>query len=448
MKIIIVGAGNVGTELIKQLYKENHDVVVVDINEKAVSATVDAYDAMGVVGNGVSYSVLSDAGISTCDLLIACTQYDEMNVLCCLVGKKLGAKETIARVRNQEYSDLFTERDLGLSSLVNPELETAREIARLVRFPSAIKIEPFARGMVDIIELKVSKGSLFDEVELKSLGKVLSRKILICAVERNGQVFIPSGDFKLEENDKIYVTASAKDLAVLFKELGMQKGAKKIMIIGGSRIAYYLALELEKSGIDYKIIERDEERCTFLSENLEKAEIIHGDGTDRELLLEEGLLDVDVLVTLCGIDEQNIIISMYAVSKNVKKVITRSDNPSYISMLENSGIDSVVSTKATTANRILKYVRGRAGTSGSSMNKLYKILDDRAEVLEFTAREDFKGLSTPLFSLKLKPNTLVAGIIRNKTIITPSGSDTIEIGDFVLIFTMESGFDHINDILE
>ncbi len=448
MKIIIVGAGNVGTELVKQLSKENHDIIVIDKNEKAVERTVDTYDAMGFIGNGVSYDTLTDAGITSCDLLVACTQYDEMNILCCLVSKKLGAKETIARVRNEEYSELFSERDLGISSLVNPELVTAKEIARLVRFPSAIKIEPFARGMVDVIELKVTENSVFDGVALKSLSKLLSRKILVCAVERNGEVFIPSGEFTMINGDKIYITAQAKDITLLFKDLGLSKGAKKIMIIGGSRIAYYLALELEKSGIAYKIIEKDEERCAFLSENLESAEIIQGDGTDRELLLDEGIEEADVVVTLCGIDEQNIIISMFAVSKNVGKVITRTDNPSYFAMLENSGIDSIVSTKATTANRILKYVRGKAHTSSSSMNKLYKILGDKAEVIEFIAKEDFKGLSTPLAKLKTKQNTLVAGIIRNKTVITPRGTDTIEKNDIVLVFSTQEGCNDINDILE
>ena len=448
MKIIIVGVGNVGSELVKKLSNENHDVIVIDRDEKALSQVVESYDVLGYVGNGVSYDTLTDAGITTCDLLIACTQYDEMNILCCLVSKKLGAKETVARVRNEEYSDLFSERDLGLSSLVNPELETAREIARITRFPSAIKIEPFARGMMDIIELKVGKDSIFDGITLKNLSKTTSRKVLVCAVERNGDVFIPSGEFTLNSDDKIYVTAQAKDITMLFKDIGMQKGAKKIMIIGGSRIAYYLALELEKSGIDYKIIEKDSERCAFLSENLDRAEIIHGDGTDRELLLDEGIEDADVVVTLCGIDEQNIIISMYAVSKKVGKVVTRTDNSSYFAMLENSGIDSIVSTKASTANQILKYVRGRSGASSSSMNKLYKILGDRAEVIEFSAKEDFKGLSTPLSKLKIKKDTLVAGIIRNKTVITPSGQDKIESGDIILVFTLQTGFEHINDILE
>ena len=229
MKIIVVGMGNVGTELVKQLSKEDHDIIVIDKYEKAVERAVEAYDTMGFIGNGVSYDTLSNAGVSTCDLIVACTQYDEMNILCCLVSKKLGAKETIARVRNEEYSELFSERDLGLSSLVNPELETAKEIARLVRFPSAIKIEPFARGMVDIIELKVTEESIFNGVTLKSLSKLLSRKVLICAVERAGEVFIPSGEFTTLSGDKIYITAQANDMTLLFKDLELSKGAKKIM---------------------------------------------------------------------------------------------------------------------------------------------------------------------------------------------------------------------------
>ncbi len=448
MRIIIVGVGNVGNELIKQLSKENHDIIVIDKNERVVENIVNEYDVKGILGNGISNEIMSEAEISTCDLLIACTQYDELNMLCCLVGKKLGAKETIARVKNREYSDLFADKELGISQLVNPDYEAAGEIARLLRYPSAIKIEPFASGKVDIVELKISETSPLKNVELKSLSTVLKNKILICAVERNGDVFIPSGNFVLLVGDKIFITSSSDNVYGLFRELGMSKGARRIIIVGGSRIAVYLAQALTKSGIDVKIIEKDEEKCEFLTQTLSKAKVILGDGTNQELLLEEGLLDSDALVLLGGIDEQNIIISMYAVTKGAKKVITKIDSSSYIPLLENSGIDSVISAKATTANEIVKCVRGYANSLGSAVNKLYKFVNDNAEILEFKVTDSFKGRSTPLHKLGIKKNTLIAGIIRDDKLITPSGSDTIETNDLVLVVTLTTKLDDLNDILE
>ena len=447
MKIVIVGVGNVGTELVKQLSNEGHNIIAVDTNAKLVENVVNVYDVKGVTGSGVNIVTLRETGVNNCDLLIACTQYDEMNMLCCLVAKKLGAKETIARVKNREYSELFSSQELGISMLVNPDYESALEISRTLRFPSAIKIEPFAEGKVDIIELKVTTESPLYNVALKNLSSVIKHKILVCAVERDGEAFIPSGDFVLTDADKIYVTAQKRGMYQLFRDLGQAQTAKKVMIIGGSRIAFYLAQELAKVDVGVKIIEKSEEKCAFLTENLDKAKIVNGDGTDRELLIEEGLLDTDALIVLSDLDEQNIIISMYASATGVK-VITKIDNASYSSLLENSGIDSVVATKATTANKIIKCARGMANSLGSSVNKLFRIVDGKAEVLEFKVTDTFKGNSIPLSILKMKTNTLIAGIIRDGKLITPSGSDTIESGDLVLIVTKSANFDDLNDILE
>lgn len=447
MKIIIVGVGNVGKELVKQLSNEGHDIVVVDTNVKLVEDIVNSYDVKGVTGNGVSLDTMRETGVSSCDMLISCTQYDEMNMLCCLVAKKLGAKETIARVKNREYSELFSSRELGISMLVNPDYESALEISRLLRFPSAIKIEPFAEGRVDIIELKITTDSPLFGVALKNLSSVIKNKILICAVARNGEVYIPTGDFVLSDGDKIYVTASKRGMYQLFKDLGQAEPAKSVIIVGGSRIASYLAQELQKVDVSVKIIDKSEEKCAFLTETLDKAKIVNGDGTDQELLIDEGLLDTDALIVLSDGDEQNIIISMYASAKGVK-VITKIDNSSYSTLLENSGIDSVVATKATTANEIIKRVRGMANGMGSSVNKLFRIVDGKAEVLEFSVTSSFKGHSIPLSILHMKKDTLIAGIIRDGKLITPSGSDTIEIGDLVLIVTLSSNFDDLNDILE
>ena len=447
MKIVIVGVGNVGRELVKQLSRENHDIVVVDTNVKLVEDVVNAYDVMGITGNGVSLDTMNETGIHNTDLLIACTQYDEMNMLCCLVGKKLGAKETIARVKNREYSDLFKSRELGITMLVNPDYESALEISRLLRYPSAVKIEPFAEGKVDIIEYKITVDSPLYNIALKDLSTVIKNKILICAVERDGEVYIPRGNFILNDGDIIFVTASKLGMHQFFRDMGKAQTARKVMIIGGSRIASYLAQELAKVDVSVKIIEKSEEKCAFLTETLDKAKVVNGDGTDRDLLIEEGLLDCDALIVLTNQDEQNIIISMYASAMKVK-VITKIDNGSYYSLLENSGIDSVVATKATTANEIIKLARGLANSMDSAVNKLYRIVDGKAEVLEFKVTQAFKGIAIPFSVIKLKKNTIIAGIIRKGKLITPSGSDALEVDDLVLIVTLNSNYDELNDILE
>ena len=447
MKIVIVGVGNVGRELVKQLSRENHDIVVVDTNVKLVEDVVNAYDVMGITGNGVSLDTMNETGIHNADLLVACTQYDEMNMLCCLVGKKLGAKETIARVKNREYSELFKSRELGITMLVNPDYESALEISRLLRYPSAVKIEPFAEGKVDIIEYKITQDSPLYNIALKDLSTVIKNKILICAVERDGEVYIPRGNFILNDGDIIFVTASKLGMHQFFRDMGKAQTARKVMIIGGSRIASYLAQELAKVDVSVKIIEKSEEKCAFLTETLDKAKVVNGDGTDRDLLIEEGLLDSDALIVLTNQDEQNIIISMYASAMKVK-VITKIDNGSYYSLLENSGIDSVVATKATTANEIIKLARGLANSMDSAVNKLYRIVDGKAEVLEFKVTQAFKGIAIPFSVIKLKKNTIIAGIIRKGKLITPSGSDALEVGDLVLIVTLNSNYDELNDILE
>lgn len=448
MQIIIIGVGNVGHELIKQLSNEGHDIIVVDTNERVVEETVNNFDVKGIIGNGISNDIMNEADVENCDLLVACTQYDELNMLCCLVGKKLGAKETIARVKNREYSELFSERELGISQLVNPDWEASMEIARLLRYPQAIKIEPFAGGKVDIVELKISENSPICNVALKDLSTVLKNKLLICAVERQDEVYIPNGSFVIQKDDKIFITASSGNVYSLFKELGMSRGARRVLLIGGSLLTCYLAQALEKSGIGVKIIENDPAKCAMLSESLEKSSIIQGDGTNQALLLEEGLLDCDAVVLLGSIDEQNIIVSTYAVASGAKKVITKINNTSYIPMLVNSGIDSVISAKTTTANEIVKCVRGYANTLGSSVNKLYKFVNENAEILEFRVTSSFRGKSIPLSVLNIKNDTLIAGIIRNGNLITPRGSDTIEENDLVLVVTLTALLDDLNDILE
>lgn len=449
MNVIIVGIGNVGEEIVEQLTKEGHNLVVVDNNPDIVNSTVDEYDVKGVYGNGASYEVLREAGVSTADLLIACTQYDEMNILSCLVAKKLGVRETIARIRNSEYFTLFMSAELGINMMVSPEYEVAKEITRILRYPSAIKIEPFADGKVDLVELKIDESSPLAGLKLSELHSKLDIDVLVCAVLRNNEVFIPSGDFAITAGDRIYVTASDKTLYKFFRALGLVKGSKNVMVIGGSRTAFFLAADLEKIGMHVKIIEKDANKCAKLNDALDKTEVILGDGTDWSVLVDEGVTTSDAVVCLCGIDEQNVIISMLAASENVKKVVAKVEKDSYYGMLANSGVDSVVSTRNSTADQIVRYVRNvDSARHGGSVNKLYKIVNDKAEALEFTVHNTFKAIGKPLKDISFARDTLIGGIIRNGKFITPRGNDSIEVNDGLIVITKNESLAELNDILE
>ncbi len=448
MRIIVAGAGNVGKKLIEELSLEEHNIVVVDKDASLVENLVDTFDIMGVVGNCVSADILKNAGVEKADLLIACTQYDEMNILCCMVAKKLGVGDTIARVRKPEYFTLFKDVELGLSMLVNPEYETAMEISRLLRFPSAIKIEPFAGGKVEVVEIVVTPKSPLDNLQLKKINHRFQERLLVCAVRRGKQVFIPNGEFELQAWDEIYITASPKDISLFFREMGMPRGVNRIMIAGGSRTAYYLAKELNKTNVVSKIIEIDEDECLFLEENLEKTEIICGDATDQTLLEEEGLHAMDAFIGLCGIDERNIVTSLFASQKGVGKVIAKVDNPSLADLWGEKNNQSVVSICTTTVNEIIRYVRGKESSGGGKFSKLYRIIDDRVEILEFIVSDKFEALNVPLKDLKIKNNTLIAAIVRNGTLIVPGGNDAIQNNDIVLIVTLQEYPGNLNEILE
>ena len=447
MNIIIVGVGNVGQELVGRLSDEGHNIVAVDTDAKKLENIIDNYDVKGILGNGASYEVLEEADAGSADLLIACTPHDEMNILCCMVGKKFNAKETIARIRTPEYFTLFQGKELGLSMMVNPEHETASDIASSLRFLSAIKIDTFADGKVNLAEIKITETDALNGTELKDLSSKFSTKVLICAVERAGKVHIPKGNFRLEAGDNVYFTASSQEIAGFFKETTGGKGTRSVMIVGGGMIAYYLAKELRRMGIRVKIIESNETRCRFLSENLNKVEIIHGDGTDQDILVDEGVTRTDAFIALCGFDEQNIILSMFARSKGVKKVIAKVDKMPYYKMLRSVGVESIVSTRATTADQIVRYVRGMQNTVGGKVNKLHRIVNDQAEALEFSVQSDFKALGMPLRSVKLGKNIIIATIIRNNEIIVPDGNSTIEEGDTVIVVTTREFTDDFNEIL-
>ena len=449
MEIVISGLGSVGTTLMQELADEGHNIVVIDVNAQKIETAVNQFDVKGVIGNGASSSVLKEAGVQHCDLFIGATNHDELNILCCIIAKKLGAKKTIARASKPEYVDLFkSDGDLGLSLMVNPQYEAALEISRMLRFPSAIKVNEFSNGKVELVEFLVSEDSPLVGLPLKKLGVVFKEKVLICAAQRDDKAIIPTGDFVIREGDRLFVTATMKHISLFFKHLGWNRQAKDAIIVGGSTTAYYLCKELDKLGIHAKLIEKDAQKAAMFSEDFKKINVILGDGTDQELLLEEGLATTDAFVALANMDEQDIIMSMFATSQDVPKVITKIDQLGYYDMLQKSGIYSAVSTKTSTTDRIIRFVRLIGNTQGSTVKRVFHIIDDSTEILEFEAKENFKRFDVPIQQLNLKKHLLVAGIIRKGELITPSGQDVIKLGDNVIIVTLEEGLDDLKDILD
>ena len=452
MNIIIVGDGKVGATLVEHLSIEGHNVVVIDRDQKNVEQIVNSFDVMGICGNGANCEIQLEAGVDSADLFIAATSSDELNILSCLMAKKAGAAHTIARVRNPDYLNQlpFFKDALGLSMIVNPEYDAANEIAKVLRFPNAINIETFYRGRVDLVEIKIDEGNPLCNMQMTDIFNKFGIKILVCAVQRKNEVIIPRGDFIFKAGDRIHITAPRGVLVDFMKKLKIYKHrTKNIMIIGGGKMGYYLARQLcETGGYDVKIIENDLERCEKLCELLPNADIIHGDGTDREILLEQGLDGQDAFVALTTIDEENIIASMYASSLGVIKTVAKVNRVSY-EVLESIGMDSAFSSKAIAANRIVAYARALENSGEeSSVQTLYKLVGGQVEALEFKIETDFSGIDIPLRDLKLKRDTLIACIIRNYKVIYPGGNDCIELGDRVVIVTKSNHISSINEIFE
>ncbi len=450
MRIVVVGDGKVGHALVKELSREGHDVVIIDSRQSVIDETVNSLDVIGVVGNGASYSVQMEAGVERADLLIAATSSDELNILCCLVAKKIGAGSTIARVRNPDYSRqlAFLRDELGLSLVINPELAAANEISRIIRFPYALKVETFTGGRNELVELKVTGDSKLNDVSLYELEKKYRVKILICAVQRGDEVHIPRGDFILRAGDRIHITGTRPEISTFIKEVGIVSDKiRSVMIIGGGRIAYYLARMMTGSGMRVKIIEQDEKRCIELSEVLEKTDIIYGDGTDHDTLADEGIDETDAVVALTGIDEENIIIALYAHSRKVKKTIAKVSRTELFKLVENLNVDSIISPKEITVDYILRYVRAMQNTTGSNVLTLYRIVEEKAEALEFRVDKRSECIGVPLKGLNLKPELLVAGITRGNNHIIPRGNDTIEADDRVIIITKNLQLKDLDDIL-
>lgn len=454
MRIVVVGAGKVGRVLTEQLAAEKHDIVVIDQDTDLIESLVNIYDVRGVVGNGGCYDVQKDAFEDGADLLIATTSSDETNILACLVAKKLGTPHTIARIRNPEYEKQlhFMREELGLSMVVNPEKATAREIARVLRFPSAIKREQFCRQRFELVEYRVNEGNPLEGLQLSDLYRNIRVKILICAVARGQQTIIPTGATVLQKGDKIYLTASARELERFFRKLNIFKArANNIMIVGASRIAYYLVKELQDVQKRMTVIDSNAARCQAMSEKFPGVLVIHGDGADSELLSEERISEMDAFVPLTGLDETNIILAMYASQYPNCKVVAKINRPSFADLANQKGlVDSVVSTAAVTSETIARYVRAMQNSFDSdNIKTLHRLVGGRVEALEFNVGPGLPFIGVPLKDLNLREGMLVAGIVRqNGAPVIPSGVDALQEGDDVVIVTTDTTLHALRDIVK
>lgn len=454
MDIIIVGTGSVGELLTKYIVKEGHNVNIIDRNPDIVKRITDKYDANGIVGNGTAKDTLVKAGAELADLVIAVTALDEINILCCDIAKKLGAKHTMARVRTPEYiSDAVFMRDkLGVDAIVNPEYDCAREIADNIRFPAHIKVEAFADGKIEMTQFTVEEGSLLVGLTIATLKRRFTTEVLISAVKRNEKVCIPRGDYVLAKGDIVTVIGSHNDIYLFLEKLDLiRKKVKTVAITGGERITYYLSEMLESSKIHTKIIASNRKVCLDLSERFPKADVIFGESMDAELLQQEKLEKCDACVTLTRTDKANIAVALYAKSKGIDNIIVLLNNLSFASLLHGVDINFTVSAHYTMLESVLRYVRGIANCGqGGNLKTLYKVFDDSVEALEFDVEENFPAVGIPLMDkrIRLKKNVLVASIVRNGNVISPSGTSSMMAGDRVVIVTTDKKVISLSDILE
>ncbi len=451
MKIIVVGCGKIGTTIIENLVDEGHNVVAIDEKAEVVSEISNIYDVMCVCGNGADCDVLEEADVQNAQMLISVTGSDELNMLSCFIGKKMGAEHTVARIRNPEFNDknlAFLKQQLGISLVINPELLAAQELFNILKLPSAVNIETFSRGNFEMVELILKENSVLDGMNLIDIRKKHKGNYLVCVVHRDDEVYIPSGDFVLKSGDKIGLTAAPTEIEKLLKKLSLsRKEAHDVMILGASTTAYYLSKLLLKSGNNVKIIDIDKDRCDEISSELPGAVVIMGNGAEQELLLEEGIGSMDAFVSLTGMDEENILISFFASAQNVSKVITKVNNTKLASMAEKLGLESIVSPKNIIANVLLRYARALQNSMGSNIETLYRLMDGKAEAIEFNVLPDFKFINIPLKDLSLKQNILIAGIIRNRKALIPSGDDVILSGDRVVILAAGQTINELSDII-
>ncbi len=451
MNIIVVGCGKIGQSIIASLLSEGHDVVAIDKDPEIIEEVTNIYDVMGVCGIGTDCEILAEAGTAKADIFIAVTGSDELNMLSCYLAKTLGAENTIARIRNREYNEKslgFLQHELNLSMSVNPDYFAAHDIYNVLKLPSAAHIETFSTRNFEIIELVLRENSPLAGTKIMDLRRQNKAKFLICAVCRDGKLCIPDGSFELKSGDKIALTAAPSEIIKLLKSLKItQRSAKKVMIMGASRTGYYLARMLLLSGVSVIIIDKDPKKCQEICELLPSATVILGDGAQQELLREEGINNVDAFISLTGMDEQNILISYYAQSQNVPKVITKVNRSEFVPLATGLGLDTIVSPRRTISDVILRYARALHNSVGSNVEKLYKIMDGNAEALKFNVKEDFKYTNIPLKDIDFKPNILISGILRNRKAVIPTGDTVILPGDKVIVISAEHRLYDLADII-
>lgn len=451
MKVVIIGDGRVGHKVAVQLSEEDYDIVLIDQNEGNLKASLNELDIFCIAGNGADVEIQKQADVPNADLVIACASSDEMNMLSCLLAKRLGAKHTIARVRNPLYYrqiDLLKE-DLHLSMAVNPDLTSSNAIARIILFPEADKIETFMKGRVELVESQVRDVSPLVGMTLAEVYRKFQIKVLVCAAKRGSEVIIPDGNFVVHAGDRLHIAAAHQQIKAFFKAVGQKPTKiKNVMIGGGGRLAFYLAQRLLQAGKNVKIIEKNPKRCEELCEYFPKATIIQGDATDHELLLEEGIQEADAFVALTSMDEENIIMSLFAKTQGVGKIVVKVNEDSRAQMVEGIGIDSIVSTKSATADTIMNYVRARMNSYQiANVETIYQLLNGKVEALEFIIKKECDFINVPLKELRIKKDYLIACIGRNRKIIIPNGNDHLEVGDSVVVVTKNRGLDNFRDIL-
>lgn len=452
MKIVIIGLGTIGKTILKNLANESYTITIIDEDKDKVESLIERYDVSGVVGNGASMDIQKEAGVKGADLAIVLTDSDELNIFACLVAKKLGVKNTITRVRNPDYSKqiMAMQDELGISMIVNPEKDTATEIFNMINLPSIGQVDHFGNGLALLFEIVAEKGCSLVGQTLISIGKSLSTRVLICAVQRGQEVIIPTGNFVIAEGDRIHLTADAKSLRDFINEIKLVRSPlKNIMIVGGSKIGYYLSDELSKRKYKIKLIESNRETAEELAESLPKVSVIHGNGTQHDLLIEEGIEAMDAFIALTNTDEENMVVSMFANKMNVRKTITQIKSEDLYGMLDELGIKNIVSPKNIVADRVISYIRAIANKRGSNVLTLYRLVNDQVEAVEFLAkRKQDRIYEKPLKQLKIKKDCLIACIIRQNEVVIPDGNSCIKIGDNVIVVTTHKNFDDLTDIFE
>ncbi len=450
MKIIVMGCGKIGTAILSSLVQEGHDVVAVDNDDSVIEEISNIYDVICVCGNGTDCDTLTEADVENAELFVAVTGSDELNMLSCFIARKMGAKHTIARIRNPEYNDAglsFLRQTLDLSMSINPDFLAAKELFHILKLPGAINLETFSGGNFEMAILKLKENSPLDGVILSDLRKKADLNFLVCAVQRGEDLYIPDGSFALKSGDKIGLFAATAELPKLLRTLGIAaKQSKNVMILGASRTAYYLSKHLLSGGNSVKVIEIDKDKCLEFSSAVPGATVIMGNGAQQELLLEEGIDSTDAFVSLTGMDEENILISIFASTHNVPNVIAKVNRPELASLAEKLGLDCIVSPKKIISDILVRYARALENTLGSNIETLYQLMDGKAEALEFSVRENFKYARVPLKEMQLRDNVLIVGIIRGRKTILPSGEDYILPHDRVIVLSAGHRINDLSDI--